>query len=158
MSNWCVYVIVTPSDGPSTFFKIGRTMRIESRVKGVQTGCPFPIEHVLHLPLATDMQAIAIEGRLHARFSAFHSSGEWFRFDLTNPAHKIEFRAGCHEVIHPLLGDGWRWAMYDVDEVLAVGSKASASVRAKRLEELRAQAAEADQRRASGLAPKWWAK
>ena len=61
----------------TNLYKIGYTAgKVESRVKGLQTGCPYKISIIREL---TGDQAK--EKRLHNIFSEFRKEGEWFEFN-----------------------------------------------------------------------------
>ena len=61
----------------TNLYKIGYTSgKVEDRVKGLQTGCPYKISVVREL-----MGDQAKEKRLHNVFSKFRKKGEWFEFD-----------------------------------------------------------------------------
>lgn len=107
-----LYVIIVTTAGPEAYFKIGVSGDIFLRIVQVQTGCPLPIERVLFLPTDDMMQARSLEGRLHARFDAFHTSGEWFMFNIQDEAQKAEFHRGCAEVLETW-DPNWKWQVFD---------------------------------------------
>lgn len=148
----CVYVIIVTTAGEETYFKIGRSTCIQERIGAVQTGCPLPIERVLLLPLVENYISCAMEAALHKRFAKFHTHGEWFLFNLTNPSHKAEFHLGCDEVIRTFLTE-WRWEMHSVADAKILGKSAQKEqIRKNATLNLRIDSAiEADKRRRVSL-------
>lgn len=72
-----VYV-VKPDGQP--FVKIGRTWDVRARIKGMQTGNPYPIRLVVLFAEGTLGWS---ERALHRRFHAHREIGEWFRLEGT---------------------------------------------------------------------------
>lgn len=69
-----IYVIRTRNTYPS-FIKVGFTReKLMSRIKSIQTGCPFELE--LIKKMSGD---VSDERRLHDALSEYKSTGEWFR-------------------------------------------------------------------------------
>lgn len=59
------------------FVKIGKTSgRPDSRIKELQTGCPFPIQLVGHV-----RGGMSKERELHRSFADYRAHGEWFRHE-----------------------------------------------------------------------------
>lgn len=59
------------------FLKIGKTSGApDSRIKELQTGCPFPMQLVAHLP-----GGLRKERELHRKFDEYRAHGEWFRHE-----------------------------------------------------------------------------
>lgn len=77
----------TPSPGHvyivegNGLYKIGRTTRLTKRIKHFSTLFPFPITLVTTIP--TD-DPVALEKRLHQRFSELRRTGEWFALSETD--------------------------------------------------------------------------
>ncbi len=70
-----VYFVAISAE--TSYIKIGRCHRItamRSRLMGLQTGSPHPVE--LLAIVAGDR---SVEAGLHSRFQALHVRGEWFR-------------------------------------------------------------------------------
>jgi hypothetical protein len=94
------------------FIKIGVTNDPVHRFCALQVGCPFPITKAAIVKVLGSTEARAIEKKLHAEFAAENSSGEWFRFDWTNPA----VREGVARRINLLLNDALpRWNMQQLE-------------------------------------------
>lgn len=68
-----LYVLQSAHTGA---IKIGRTNNINRRIEELQTGCPYKLKLLVHLPGKGD-----IEHYLHDRLSDFRirSNGEWFK-------------------------------------------------------------------------------
>lgn len=65
-------------DGP---VKVGISTNPQSRLNGIQTGCPFRIK-ILHLePMHDRAHAIWHEENFHAVYSQDRLIGEWFNID-----------------------------------------------------------------------------
>jgi hypothetical protein len=62
-------------------FKIGRTLNIQSRIKKLQTGCPFRLRYVYHAYVG-NVNLCEIE--LHKKFDHLREIGEWFTFELSD--------------------------------------------------------------------------
>lgn len=156
MTTNCVYVLVANNFDGTQFYKIGVSTDLMSRIASVQTGCPIPISHVMHLPIPQGILSTKVERHLHRRFKAFGTSGEWFRFDMSKRADQEEFERGCQEVVNPILGKGWKWASYTLAELKVVRA-AEVEVEAERLTaELRADALHLQRRHNRGLVPTFW--
>lgn len=72
-SNSLIYVISAQGSGR---VKIGHTTDLQERLKGIQTGCPYPLIVLATYPGGTR----AIEIRIHETFRSYRRSGEWFEF------------------------------------------------------------------------------
>lgn len=157
----CVYIVIVHNGETEAFFKVGVSTRIETRVPSIQTGCPLPIEHVLHLSVPDEAVAYRIEKSLHGELEAFHTSGEWFRFDLSSQAQKDAFKLACSTAIGRHMS-GWKWALFTVPEVIQFGSSLTARWRVKhRLDTadmVWAASYDAADRVAKGLSPNFWRK
>lgn len=57
------------------YLKIGTTINVESRIKGLQTGSPIKLKVVGILD-----GSYATEAGLHDMFNHLHHNGEWFRY------------------------------------------------------------------------------
>lgn len=66
-----VYFMQIGNNGP---IKIGIAENIASRLADLETGCPWPLKVIAHIPNG----GMAVERKLHRRFSSFRMSGEWF--------------------------------------------------------------------------------
>lgn len=106
--GWMVYVMLTET-GDVGHFKIGITIKLERRVRSIQTGCPFELKGVLFVGVAGRSQAARIERALHDALAAFRTNGEWFVFTLTDPVHKAAFRDATKAVLDDKLGSDWKW-------------------------------------------------
>lgn len=81
-----VYMMIADACCGESFCKIGVTTDLAARVSAVQTGCPMPITDVAYLDLPSN--ARAAEALFHDNLRAFHTQGEWFRMNLSDPVHK----------------------------------------------------------------------
>lgn len=104
-----LYVMTTVDFRGASFFKIGVSESLEGRYLGIQTGCPLPIELILSVYLPSRSVALAAESALHRALIDFHSSGEWFMFDLADTGAKDEFKAASEKVFSSLVGSAWKW-------------------------------------------------
>ncbi len=69
-----IYILKTTIAG-QTFVKIGRSSNPAARAKGVQTGCPMPVEiHSIH----ECENAMRVEHDCHLSLRKTNTSGEWF--------------------------------------------------------------------------------
>jgi len=55
--------------------KIGFSKTPNKRLKGIQTGCPYPIK-ILYLFVGS----INLEKQLHKKYSKYRLNGEWFSY------------------------------------------------------------------------------
>lgn len=69
-----VYLVRAECQPP--LYKIGVAGDVESRVRALQTGCPWPLTTVATLPGTR-----SLESRVHARFEHRRVRGEWFELD-----------------------------------------------------------------------------
>lgn len=156
----CVYVMIAATAGGETYFKIGHSIYVGDRIGGVQTGCPLPIKRILVLRTLCASRAQKLEKLLHKRFRAFRTAGEWFQFDMENPAHKAEFENGCDEIIRPYMGR-WDWEPYDskMKRLRPPKSepKSPEAIKDDRLKQVVVKAL-AKLRVKRGLAPNFWEK
>lgn len=107
--EWNVYVLAAPASDTECYFKIGITSNINTRPLDVQVGCPVKIMEVLYRGIGSELAARAVERDFHNAFSPYSTSGEWFRFNLQDPAHKRDFNATARSILDPILGAGWKW-------------------------------------------------
>ncbi len=98
----------------SGYFKIGIARNVVTRISGMQTGNPFPIDLVFETPCLLAAQR---ERFWHNEFRHVHHSGEWFRLSDADVKRikKEESRRNRHvgsmeentEFIRELLGEGY---------------------------------------------------
>lgn len=69
-AGWCYIYFVSDGDR----IKIGRTVNVVSRLRGMQTSTANPLT-----VLATFLTADSVESALHGRFKAARIRGEWYR-------------------------------------------------------------------------------
>lgn len=85
--NWrreaeCEVYLLGAQDGAGPLYvKVGMSVSTESRILGVQTGCPIPIVNAMAFTCQSREVARAAEKSLQDHLVPFHSSGEWFRMD-----------------------------------------------------------------------------
>lgn len=91
--RFSVYCMVTEDLGGFSYFKFGISESPTSRMAAVQTGCPMKIVEILFLPGFSRREAQSAEADIHLALAEHRSSGEWFKFDLTNQEHKAAFNA-----------------------------------------------------------------
>ena len=60
------------------YMKIGISIKVNRRVKEVQTGCPVRITRVIYFDTGSSTTAGRIEKLLHERYRASNTAGEWF--------------------------------------------------------------------------------
>lgn len=79
-----LYILATPN---FEYVKIGSSLKTSSRIKSIQTGCPFKLEvvKILRTPLYEN-----IESCLHHMYGEFNTIGEWFKFPDMNISELIE--------------------------------------------------------------------
>ena len=68
-----------------SFYKIGRTRRLDKRIKTLEIQLPWPVTVVAAIPCEDATKA---ERYLHGVFSKYRSNGEWFQLP-DNPVPKI---------------------------------------------------------------------
>ena len=90
--------------------KIGLAGDVESRLRSVQTACPFPLTTVKYVRLPDRQSAAGAERRAHSALSGFNSCGEWFVFCLSDPDHKAALSLAMRASIDPALGPEWAWS------------------------------------------------
>lgn len=73
---------VSPSNDRSVV-KIGMTSgdHVRERIRGLQTGSPYPLELARAIPTESRQSARELEGALHDRFADSRMHGEWFRVE-----------------------------------------------------------------------------
>ena len=74
-----LYVMTFSIDG-SVLAKVGVSANPRSRVKSVQTGCPFRIMGIYSSVMRSREVAEAAEHHAHDLLSRNNTNGEWFRF------------------------------------------------------------------------------
>lgn len=63
-------------------YKIGITSKLSRRIKGIQTGCPFPLE-VFHTVQAKKEKILVLEAYFHREYKQKRTTGEWFKLSLS---------------------------------------------------------------------------
>lgn len=86
------------------YVKIGRSDDPIGRVGAVQTGCPFRIVKAGMVKCLSVRQSRLFEARAHAALAPFHSFGEWFRFDWTQPDSKETLFAVIDGIVSSIRG------------------------------------------------------
>jgi len=83
-----VYVLLARDGNGPAYVKIGRSNCPEARIPSVQTGCPVRITSARAIKCSSLAIARAMEESLHEHLASFRCSGEWFRFDWDDDAHR----------------------------------------------------------------------
>lgn len=120
MMDWFVYAMVADAGDARRYFKIGITSKFEKRVAAVQTGCPLPLVHGLRVKVPSQITARRIEGHLHGRLAPFHTSGEWFLFDLGDPEHKRAFNSASREAMAEA---GVKWELFNLSQIRTMAAE-----------------------------------
>lgn len=80
----------------SAMYKIGYTENsIESRMKALQTGCPYKLKLIKNI-----QGGFAIEKMLHEKYKTNRKQGEWFEFKNINPVVKYMDDISNNKVIN----------------------------------------------------------
>src|SRR5690606_29335526 len=103
-----VYAIEAPIVPGFKFVKIGYTTGLVARMEDIQTGCPVRIGDVSYVRAMSVEKARNIEAALHLVLGEVRSSGEWFRFDMSNERHQKLWRGAFPAVLNEAFGKG-RW-------------------------------------------------
>lgn len=125
-----LYVMVADVGGADRYFKIGIARDLSSRLSAVQTGCPMPITQVLSVELPGRAAALRAEKKMHAGLEPYRTSGEWFKFDMGNPAQKADFNEVARSVLDEPMGRGWKWDVASVAKYRKEREEVSAEDRA----------------------------
>jgi hypothetical protein len=107
-------------NGPSeTFFKVGRTSDISRRIGEIQTGCPLKLRKVWALTVWASGPSQILEKQMHGWLAPYHSHGEWFRMDQTNPGHKEAMNKVFADALVAMssVAEGAKWRQMDVEEI-----------------------------------------
>jgi len=72
-----VYLI---KEGDSTFYKIGKGAKPQTRLGSLQVGNPRLLHLVSVLWVTSHETAFALEALLHERYASYRVKGEWFNF------------------------------------------------------------------------------
>lgn len=83
-----VYAMIAPYVGSVALVKVGVSLDPVHRLGAIASGCPLRIAHLRAYRIGTRHKAFRIEAEMHARLSAYHERGEWFRFDMADQNHK----------------------------------------------------------------------
>jgi hypothetical protein len=117
--TWLLYMMVCDAGGGFSYCKIGISRDLAKRVAGVQTGCPIPISDVAYLQVGSTYTRQA-EAMMHSGLKKFHSQGEWFRLNFTDPEHKAAFQEVTKRVIDRFGATHTCWKHMDLDAVRLV--------------------------------------
>ena len=97
-----VYMIYTPD---FEFIKIGLSKNIKSRMRNIQSGCPFLLTLHTAATFLSYKNAAAYEKKMHRRLEEFRVRGEWYSLEVSiiddiedefrgiNKANRGEFNA-----------------------------------------------------------------
>lgn len=114
--KWVVYMMTADAGGGFSFCKIAITTDMAKRVKAVQTGCPMPITDIAYLDVPQGRPR-PIEKMFHDELRKYHTHGEWFRFNLSDPEHKAVVAAATKKVISYYGASETRWKHMDMAAV-----------------------------------------
>jgi len=90
--------------------KFGMSRRITKRLTELRQTCPIPALMFATVRIGADKEkALRVEKSMHLAFSEKHSTGEWFRFDLSDKADKSSFNKGSQEVLFNFFGVHHPW-------------------------------------------------
>lgn len=120
MNEWVLYVMVAEAGETLRHFKIGISSDVDRRLPSVQTGCPLPITSVMCVRVPGKRAAKGIEGMMHWRLRDYRTSGEWFQFDLSNPAHKAAFNGAAKAAMRMHMDspdEPWSWTVFSVADL-----------------------------------------
>jgi len=108
----CVYFLYAPE---ANTIKIGKAKKVYSRLKDIQTVCPFPIRCIKTIT-PEDCTDSILESKLHKQFQDYGTKGEWFSLegelkeylknDLDNDL--ISNKPKCEGWVRHLKGELWR--------------------------------------------------
>jgi hypothetical protein len=104
-----IYAAFTQLDARQGLVKIGVSKNPRARMHELQVGNGLPIVEFLHAPTWDTKTAFAIESRIHGLLKDRKSSGEWFRFDFSNPNDKRLFHLVTKTVYEDKVGRTLRW-------------------------------------------------
>lgn len=115
--GWVIYVLITAPVESASFFKVGATKNIGKRINALQTGCPLPIGEFLYHKALSRESAFAVERAMHEAMRDHRSSGEWFRFDVSDPEHKALFNEVLQIAGKRSPGYAWKWNRLSVSSL-----------------------------------------
>ncbi len=110
-----VYMMIADACCGESFCKIGVTTDLAARISAVQTGCPMPITDVAYLDLPSG--ARKAEALFHHRLRAYHTQGEWFRMNLSDPVHKQAMKDATALVVAHFGVSETRWKHMSLDAI-----------------------------------------
>lgn len=91
--HWSIYALFCTPTPTESLVKIGISSIVYDRALALQTGMAYPIEVMLHARVGERNITAHLEAQLHEAFRHRNTSGEWFKFNLTNPEDKAEFHS-----------------------------------------------------------------
>jgi hypothetical protein len=132
-SSWSIYAIFCMENNSSAFVKIGISSIVYDRVLALQAGMIFPVGVVLHCATGNRIVTQEIETKIHHAFCERKTQGEWFKFDLSNPADKAEFHRVTKMVVERYSPTTLVWKKITPDQIMAyqslkIGRKAEAKI------------------------------
>lgn len=80
-----IYVASIKDSSDQEYVKIGKTTKVQERINGLQTGCPFPIVLIRlyefnHLSSWNSQKnSTPLEKLIHKSIERYRSNGEWFK-------------------------------------------------------------------------------
>ena len=125
------------------YVKFGFSKCIESRIMALKTGMPIPIKYIAFVEAGTTKaSARDVESSLHKQFKDRRTSGEWFRFDVSDDGDKADFNEGSRAAFMAAGKTGLWWekiSMKALEKACAYERKRRAAAKLKARKEAKAK-------------------
>ena len=125
--HWRLYALFCMQSPTKALVKVGVSSIVYDRLLVLRAGLPFRIGVCLHVPVGERGLTMALEHRLHLLFKHRNTRGEWFEFDMGNPADKAEFHGHTKDAYRDFTGNELKW-----DRITEKQLTAYATYKAKR--------------------------
>lgn len=107
--HWRIYALFCMRTPTDAVVKIGCSSIVYDRMVALQAGLPFRIGVCLHAPVGERGKTMHLESKLHKAFKHRNTRGEWFQFDMANPADKKEFHDTTKDLYLRYVGEQLKW-------------------------------------------------
>lgn len=153
--RYYVYAMICRQEGEQGYIKFGYSSRIGQRLTALKHSCPVPAKVFAIIEAGKRKpHARLLEKALLRHFAARRSTGEWYRFDITQAEDKREFNEGCHAVFRAILGPQHEWWTTISVKALDMHARQQQSMQWERLR-LRRAALKAKQKRETQQRSAW---
>lgn len=117
------------------YVKVGISGQPAARLLQINAGSPSPVGAAQWVWIGSLTRARQIERSIRKEWAARHTRGEWYRFDYSRAAEKVEFHATLDAVVEVATGSKPEWQRFgprQVEQMVRDGQEAEKATKSRR--------------------------